>query len=308
MFISMFIIFLSVMVSAGFFILFERKMLGYIQLRKGPNKVGFYGVIQPFSDLVKLIIKEMMFPFMSNYLIYYFCPLMVLIISMIMWMNMPLLSLFMDFEYSLFFFMCCSSLSVYSIMIAGWSSNNTYCLLSSIRMIAQLISYEISLFMILFSYFLMVGGFSLLIFQKFQIYVWMIYLFFPMSLMLIILGLAETNRSPFDFAESESELVSGFNIEYSSSGFIYIFMAEYISIIYLSMLFSMIFLGGNFNQVIFLFKMIFFIYLWVWVRGCLPRMRYDKLMNLAWKSFLVISINYLFFYFGLMVMILSYLS
>uniref|UniRef100_A0AAU7LMD5 NADH-ubiquinone oxidoreductase chain 1 n=1 Tax=Syrbatus sp. 1 RRMO-2024a TaxID=3154167 RepID=A0AAU7LMD5_9COLE len=302
MFMSIVILLIMIMISVGYIILFERKLLSSIQIRKGPNKVGFNGIIQPFSDVLKLIMKENMFLYISNYNIYYICPVMNLVMSMFMWMNFSMLSLMLDFEFSCFFFFCCSSLSIYSIMIAGWSSNSIYSMLGSIRMIAQLISYEVSLFMIMLSYFLMISNLSLLYFQKYQNYLWLIYLYLPLSLMLLILGLAETNRIPFDFAESESELVSGFNVEYSSGGFILIFMSEYMSIMYMGMFFSMIFMGGNFNQWSFSLKIILFLFMWIWIRGCFSRFRYDKLMNLAWKSFLLMSMNYLLFYLGLMML------
>nr|AXS64815.1 NADH dehydrogenase subunit 1 [Cleridae sp. 1 KM-2017] len=299
MLISMLILLIFVLVGVAFLTLLERKVLGYIQIRKGPNKVGLIGILQPFGDAIKLFTKEQVFPFMSNFNLYYFSPVMNLFLSLFLWMSMPFYVLLFNFNFSLLFFLVVSSLSVYTIMIAGWSSNSNYAMLGSLRSVAQTISYEVSLSMILMSFLFLILNFNFFSFLVYQKYLWFMLLFFPLCLMWVVSSLAETNRTPFDFAEGESELVSGFNVEYSSGGFALIFLAEYSSILFMSMLCSLIFFGGNFYSWLFFMKILFFSFLWIWARGTLPRYRYDKLMGLAWKSYLPISLNYLFFFSGL---------
>nr|ALO71109.1 NADH deshydrogenase subunit 1 [Pselaphinae sp. 10 EF-2015] len=301
--ISLIILLVMVLIAVAFLTLLERKVLGYIQIRKGPNKVGVLGILQPFSDAIKLFSKEGIYPFMSNYFMYYICPILNLFISLMMWMSLPMITEFFSFSLSLMFFFCCSSLSVYSIMMAGWSSNSNYSMLGSVRSIVQTISYEVSLILIILSFLLLINSMKLIDFMLNQYYLWFIFLYFPLSLALFISSLAETNRTPFDFAEGESELVSGFNVEYSSGGFAMIFLAEYSSILFMSFLLSLMFLGGNIYSIMFFFKVVFMSFLWVWVRGTLPRFRYDKLMYLSWKSFLPLSLNFLFFYLSLSMLI-----
>nr|WRO45259.1 NADH dehydrogenase subunit 1 [Majangella moultoni] len=295
------ILIIFVMVSVAFFTLLERKVLGYIHIRKGPNKVGFMGILQPFSDAVKLFCKEHINPLVSNYLLYYICPVFSLFLSLILWMLMPYMSGMFAFNLGLFFFLICTSMGVYTVMLAGWSSNSNYALLGSLRAVAQTISYEVSLALVLLSFIFLISSYSLLDFFYYQMGVWFMFLCFPLSNVWFVSCLAETNRSPFDFAEGESELVSGFNVEYGSGGFALIFLSEYSSILFMSMLMCVIFLGSNLNSFMFYLKLIFIAFLYIWVRGTLPRYRYDKLMNLAWKSFLPLSLNFLFFYLGLSV-------
>nr|QNJ59953.1 NADH dehydrogenase subunit 1 [Arphia xanthoptera] len=302
---NFFLLVVCVLISVAFLTLLERKVLGYIQIRKGPNSVGFLGIPQPFSDAIKLICKEQPIPFMSNYFLYYFSPVFNLMISLFIWSIFPYLTYMCSFPYGFLFFLCCTSLSVYTLMIAGWSSNSNYSLLGSLRSVAQTISYEVSLALILLSLILLIGSFNMFDFLNFQLYCWFILFCFPLSLSFFASCLAETNRTPFDFAEGESELVSGFNIEYGAGGFTLIFLAEYASIIFMSMLFSLVFLGGDFYSFLFFISLSFVSFLFVWVRGTLPRFRYDKLMYLAWKSFLPLSLNFLFFFVGLKVMLFS---
>nr|YP_010166737.1 NADH dehydrogenase subunit 1 [Oreodytes scitulus]QRV62841.1 NADH dehydrogenase subunit 1 [Oreodytes scitulus] len=305
--ICMLLLVICVLVGVAFLTLLERKVLGYIQIRKGPNKVGFMGIPQPFSDAIKLFSKEQTFPLLSNYIMYYYSPVMSLFLSLSMWLIMPyLMGLFM-FNLGMLFFLCLTSLSVYTVMIAGWSSNSSYSLLGGMRAVAQTISYEVSLSLILMSFMVLIGGFSLMDFFMYQEYVWMLFLSLPLSLIWFVSSLAETNRTPFDFAEGESELVSGFNVEYSSGGFALIFLSEYSSILFMSMLFSVIFLGSNLYSFLFYLEMVFISFLFIWVRGTLPRFRYDKLMYLAWKSFLPISLNFLLVYMGMKIFMYSLL-
>uniref|UniRef100_UPI0030E21760 NADH dehydrogenase subunit 1 n=1 Tax=Anomala aulax TaxID=1198227 RepID=UPI0030E21760 len=301
------ILLVCVLVGVAFLTLMERKVLGYIQIRKGPNKVGFMGIPQPFSDAIKLFTKEQTYPLMSNFFIYFMSPVFNLFLSLLLWMCMPFLTFMYNFNLGILYFLCCSSLSVYTIMIAGWSSNSNYALLGGIRSVAQTISYEVSLSLILLSFLFLILSLNIMDFMKFQSLLWFIFLCLPLSMMWLASSLAETNRTPFDFAEGESELVSGFNVEYSSGGFALIFLAEYSSILFMSMLCVMLFLGGNVFSFSFYLKLVFMSFVWVWVRGTLPRYRYDKLMYLCWKGFLPVSLNFLLFFLGLKLVLFSYL-
>nr|QWB85663.1 NADH dehydrogenase subunit 1 [Sarmydus sp. N117] len=301
--VSMLILLISVLVGVAFLVLLERKLLGYIQIRKGPNKVGFMGLLQSFGDAIKLFSKEQSHPYMSNFNLYYFSPIISLFLMLFIWVSMPFFSVNLNFSLSFLFFLSISSLGVYSLMLAGWSSNSKYSLLGSLRSVAQIISYEVSLSLILLSFLFLISSFSIIDLMKFQEWSWFFLLLFPLSLMLFVSSLAETNRTPFDLAEGESELVSGFNVEYSSGGFALIFLAEYGNILFMSMLCCMLFLGGDVTSWMFFIKLVFISFVWIWVRGVLPRFRYDKLMYLAWKSYLIISLNFLLFYFSMELLI-----
>nr|YP_009560395.1 NADH dehydrogenase subunit 1 [Peckia resona]QAB06032.1 NADH dehydrogenase subunit 1 [Peckia resona]QAB06045.1 NADH dehydrogenase subunit 1 [Peckia resona] len=296
--ISSLLLIIFVLVSVAFLTLLERKVLGYIQIRKGPNKVGIAGIPQPFCDAIKLFTKEQTYPLLSNYISYYFSPIFSLFLSLLVWMCMPLFVKLFSFNLGLLFFLCCTSLGVYTVMIAGWSSNSNYALLGGLRAVAQTISYEVSLALVLLSFVFLIGGYNMLMFYKYQMFIWFLFIMFPMALVWFSISLAETNRTPFDFAEGESELVSGFNVEYSSGGFALIFLAEYASILFMSMLFCVMFLGSDVFSFLFYIKLTFVSFMFIWVRGTLPRFRYDKLMYLAWKSFLPFSLNFLLFFVG----------
>nr|YP_009734776.1 NADH dehydrogenase subunit 1 [Gesonula punctifrons]QID03498.1 NADH dehydrogenase subunit 1 [Gesonula punctifrons]WSP02133.1 NADH dehydrogenase subunit 1 [Gesonula punctifrons] len=298
---------ICVLISVAFLTLLERKVLGYVQVRKGPNKVGFLGIPQPFSDAIKLICKEQPVPILSNYLLYYFSPVFNLMISLFIWMVFPYLTYMCSFSYGFLFFLCCTGMSVYTIMIAGWSSNSNYSLLGSLRSVAQTISYEVSLALILLSLIMLIDSFNMSNFMIYQFYCWFLVICFPLFLACFASCLAETNRTPFDFAEGESELVSGFNVEYGAGGFTLIFLAEYTSIIFMSMLLTLTFLGGDFYSFLFFIKLGFVSFMFIWVRGTLPRFRYDKLMYLAWKSFLPLSLNFLIFFIGLKILLISFI-
>jgi len=301
--ISSLIIVICVMVGVAFLTLFERKILGYIQIRKGPNKVGFIGLLQPFRDAVKLFCKEQVYPITSNYLIYYFCPVFSLFLALFTWICIPYFIKLFSFNLGVLFFLACTSLGVYRVIIAGWSSNSRYALLGGLRSVAQTISYEVSLALILISFIFLVGGFNLFGFYDKQYLIWFFVLGLPLGYVWFISSLAETNRTPFDFAEGESELVSGFNVEYSRGGFALIFLAEYASILFIRILFSIVFLGGNLIDITFYLKLVFISFAFIWVRGTLPRFRYDKLIYLAWKRYLSFSLNYLILFIGLKLII-----
>nr|YP_003587446.1 NADH dehydrogenase subunit 1 [Papilio maraho]ACN91373.1 NADH dehydrogenase subunit 1 [Papilio maraho] len=296
--IGVLIMLIGVMVGVAFLTLLERQVLGYIQIRKGPNKVGYLGILQPFSDVIKLFNKEHIFPNYSNYVVYYFSPVVSLVVSLMSWLLIPYYFNLISFNLGVMFFLCCTSVSVYTVMIAGWSSNSNYALLGGLRSVAQTISYEVSLALIMLSSIMMIMDFNMINFFFYQEYMWFFFLMLPLSLCWLSSSLAETNRTPFDFAEGESELVSGFNVEYSSGGFILIFMSEYISIMFMSLLFVILYVGGYSLSLFFYLKLSFISFLFIWVRGTLPRYRYDKLMYLSWKSYLPISLNFLLFFLG----------
>nr|APX39646.1 NADH dehydrogenase subunit 1 [Oulema gallaeciana] len=301
------ILLIMTLVGVAFFTLFERKVLGYIQIRKGPNKLGYIGLLQPFSDAIKLFSKEQIIPYMSNFNLYYLSPVINLLLALFLWMSLPMLTVNLNFNFSFLFVIAISSVSVYTIMLAGWSSNSNYSLLGSLRSVAQTISYEVSLILILLSYLFMIMSVSVLDLMKYQELIWLFFLMPCLSYMWLVSSLAETNRTPFDFAEGETELVSGFNVEYSSGGFAMIFLAEYSNIMFMSVLSSLLFLGVSFESISFLFKVLTLIFFWIWVRGTLPRFRYDKLMYLAWKSYLPVSLNFLFYYFSLKLLIFNFI-
>nr|YP_009024411.1 NADH dehydrogenase subunit 1 [Eogystia hippophaecolus]AGN72391.1 NADH dehydrogenase subunit 1 [Eogystia hippophaecolus] len=305
-FIGFLFLVLGVLIGVAFLTLLERKVLGYIQIRKGPNKVGFMGIFQPFSNAIKLFTKEQTYPELSNYFSYYFSPVISFILSLMVWMMIPYYFNLINFNLGFLFFFCCTSLGVYTVMVAGWSSNSNYALLGGLRSVAQTISYEVSLALIMLSSVMLIMDFNLLKFMEYQNLVWFMLIMIPISFSLLSSMLAETNRTPFDFAEGESELVSGFNIEYSSGGFALSFLAEFSSILFMSMLFVLIYLeGGGYKlDLIFYLKIKLIFFLFVWVRGTLPRYRYDKLMYLAWKSYLPVSLNFLLFIMGLKIFLL----
>nr|UOU85122.1 NADH dehydrogenase subunit 1 [Ephemerella notata] len=291
---------ICVLVGVAFLTLLERKVLGYIQIRKGPSKVGFWGIPQPFADAIKLFTKEQTYPTTSNYTPYYISPIASLFLALIVWMVFPMWVGMYNFNLGLLFFLCCTSMGVYTVMMAGWASNSNYALLGGLRAVAQTISYEVSLALILLSFVFLIQSYQILDFSKFQEGIWFVCLTAPLAMMWFSSCLAETNRTPFDFAEGESELVSGFNVEYSSGGFALIFLAEYASILFMSMLFVVLFLGPDIYSGVFFIKLAGLSFMFIWVRGTLPRFRYDKLMFLAWKCYLPTALNFLLFFAGVM--------
>nr|YP_784045.1 NADH dehydrogenase subunit 1 [Scutigerella causeyae]ABF93312.1 NADH dehydrogenase subunit 1 [Scutigerella causeyae] len=282
----------GVLVGVAFLTLLERKILGYIQLRKGPNKLGVLGFLQPFSDAIKLFTKETMNLEYHNYLMYYFSPILSLFLMMMSWMVVSLKWGLMDFSFGMIYIFCVLSVGVYSMLGAGWSSNSKYALLGALRSVAQTISYEVSLSIILISLVFLTKSYDLLSFTHYSM---IMGAFLPILLCWLISILAELNRTPFDFAEGESELVSGFNVEYSGVGFALIFMAEYGFILFLSCITILLFLG---NMGFFLLKVIIMSSMIIIVRGSYPRFRYDKLMYLAWKGMLPVILFFLLFMYG----------
>uniref|UniRef100_A0AAU7NI62 NADH-ubiquinone oxidoreductase chain 1 n=1 Tax=Solus drepanoides TaxID=3090975 RepID=A0AAU7NI62_9NEOP len=303
-FIGMLILILGVLIGVAFLTLLERKVLGYIQIRKGPNKLGLMGILQPFSDAIKLFSKEQTYPNYSNYFCYYFSPVVSFLMSLFIWMLIPYYFNMISFNLGVLFFFCVISLGVYTVMIAGWASNSNYSLLGGLRAVAQTISYEVSLALIFMSGLVVIMDFNFLMFSSNQKLIWLIFMMLPLSLCWISSMMAETNRTPFDFAEGESELVSGFNVEYSSGGFALIFLAEYSSILFMSFLFVVIYMGGYDLNLFFYLKMVFISFLFIWIRGTLPRYRYDKLMYLAWMGYLPVALNFLLLFLGLKIFLM----
>lgn len=305
--ISRIILVICILVGVAFLTLLERKVLGYIQIRKGPNKVGYLGLVQPFRDAIKLFCKEQTYPYMSNFNLYYFSPVISLFLALLLWMCMPFVTVSFRFNLSILFFLSISRLRVYTIILAGWSSNSNYSLLGSLRSVAQTISYEVRLAIILLSFIFLVFGVNIIDIGKYQENIWFLSFLLPLCFIWLVSRLAETNRTPFDFAEGESELVSGFNVEYRRGGFAIIFMAEYSRILFMRIMCCILFLGGNVISWIFFIKLGFIGFIWIWIRGTLPRFRYDKLIYLAWKSYLPVSINFLIFFFSISFFIFIYL-
>nr|QIQ23136.1 NADH dehydrogenase subunit 1 [Rochia nilotica] len=302
--------YICALLGVAFFTLLERKGLGYFQIRKGPNKVGLMGLPQPLADALKLFSKELTKPTMANQSPYFLAPILSLILALLLWQLYPSDSTNTYFLWGVLFFLCVSSLNVYGTLLAGWASNSKYALLGAIRAVAQTISYEVSLALILLFVLFLSSSFNFLEIKSYSEYVWLCFLLGPISLMWVASCIAETNRAPFDFAEGESELVSGFNIEYGAGGFALIFMAEYANILVMSLFTAVLFFGGgNFfwgNTDFFMtLKTLFFSFVFIWVRATLPRFRYDLLMGLTWKVFLPVSLGALAFIWGLMVVMVN---
>lgn len=279
---------LLILLSMAFFTLLERKVLGYIQIRKGPNKVGVIGLPQPFADALKLFVKEHAHPRIANYGPFYFAPIFSLVLALILWRLYPTSFRAVVLTFGVLLFLCVSRLNVYATLSAGWFSNSKYSLIGSLRRIAQTISYEVSISLILLCALLRHWCFDLVRFIYGRAS-WAVIMILPLFFFWFITILAETNRTPFDLAEGESELVSGFNTEYRRGPFALIFMAEYTSILAISIIRvsifrrSVVFFGGDLLSSI---KIVFLGFLFIWVRGTLPRMRYDRLISLTWKVFL----------------------
>nr|ALO20638.1 NADH dehydrogenase subunit 1 [Ptychogena lactea] len=295
------IIAVPVLISVAYLTLAERKVIGYIfKTRKGPNVVGIYGLLQPLADGVKLFSKEMIIPNHVSLVLYFFAPILALTLAIAVWGLMPLsqTSVVSDLNLGILLIFAISSVGVYAILMSGWSSNSKYAFLGSLRAAAQMISYEVSIGLIIISVILCSGSLNLVnIIHCQEQSIWFIFPLLPAAIMFFISCLAETNRAPFDLTEGESELVSGYNVEYSSMSFALFFLAEYAHIIFMSFLFALIFLGGwSFIislDIIFFIKGTFIVFLFVWVRASFPRLRYDQLMSLLWKTYLPLSLSFI---------------
>jgi NADH-quinone oxidoreductase subunit H len=298
------LILLPLLISVAYLTFFERKVIGYMQLRQGPNMVGPFGLLQPMADAVKLMFKELIIPTNASPFLFLFAPIITFTLSVSAWAAIPwgegmVLS---DINVGVLYLFALSSLGVYGVVLAGWASNSRYALLGGLRSAAQMISYEVSIGLVIVTVLLCSGSLRLTDVVLAQKNVWFVVPHFPMAVIFFISALAETNRAPFDLPEAEAELVSGYNVEYSCMSFAMFFLGEYANMILMSALGAIFFLGGWLPPfaiepfisipgfVWMALKISFFLFLFLWIRATLPRFRYDQLMRLGWKVFLPFSL------------------
>lgn len=303
------------LISVAYFTIAERKFMGSIQRRRGPNVIGFVGLLQPLADGLKLFVKETILPSNSNIYVFLLAPILTFVLSLIGWAVIPLSEsiVISDMNLGVLYLFAISSLSVYGIVMAGWSSNSKYPFLGSLRSAAQMISYEVSIGFIIVNICVCVGSFNLTQIVLAQEKVWFIIPLFPMFILFYISMLAETNRHPFDLPEAEAELVSGYNVEYSAMTFALFFLGEYSNMLLMSALSAILFLGGWLppldifplsivpGSLWFSLKVILGAVFFILTRATLPRYRYDQLMYLGWKCFLPFAIGYLMLTIGVLV-------
>jgi len=306
---------IPLLISVAYFTIAERKIMGSIHRRKGPNVIGFLGLLQPLADGLKLFAKETILPSNSNVIIFLLAPMLTFILSLMGWSVIPfsLNIVLSDLNVGVLYLFAISSLSVYGIVMAGWSSNSKYPFLGALRSAAQMISYEVSIGFIIVNVCLCVGSFNLSKIILSQQNIWFIIPLFPMFVLFAISMLAETNRHPFDLPEAEAELVSGYNVEYSAMTFALFFLGEYANMLLMSAFISILFLGGwlplfnffpfNFlpGSVWFSLKIVLGVIFFILTRATLPRYRYDQLMDIGWKCFLPLSLGYLLFTTGILI-------
>jgi len=301
--IKILIIIVPLLIAVAYVTLAERKVLGAIQIRKGPNVVGVYGLLQPLCDGVKLFAKETIVPSHSNSFLFIIGPIIAFTLALILWAVIPYNEgvVISDINIGILYILAVSSISVYAILMSGWSSNSKYAYFGAIRAAAQMISYEVSIGLIIITVILCTGSLNITKIVISQEEIWYIVPLLPAGIMYFVSALAETNRAPFDLTEGESELVSGYNVEYSAMTFALFFLAEYSHIIFMSLMFTILFLGGWLPIIGLSFispyiwislKTAAIIFLFIWVRGSFPRIRYDQLMALLWKSYLPLSLGY----------------
>nr|YP_004062153.1 NADH dehydrogenase subunit 1 [Panthera tigris amoyensis]ADK77662.1 NADH dehydrogenase subunit 1 [Panthera tigris amoyensis] len=288
---------IPILLAVAFLTLVERKVLGYMQLRKGPNVVGPYGLLQPIADAMKLFTKEPLRPLTSSTFMFITAPILALTLALTMWIPLPMPYPLINMNLGVLFMLAMSSLAVYSILWSGWASNSKYALIGALRAVAQTISYEVTLAIILLSVLLMNGSFTLAALITTQEYIWLIIPAWPLAMMWFISTLAETNRAPFDLTEGESELVSGFNVEYAAGPFALFFLAEYANIIMMNILTTILFFGAfhspympELYTINFTVKTLILTTTFLWIRASYPRFRYDQLMHLLWKNFLPLTL------------------
>jgi NADH-quinone oxidoreductase subunit H len=298
------LIVVPLLVSVALVTAAERKIMGGMQQRKGPNVVGPLGLLQPAADGLKLLVKETVLPTTANTATFVLAPIITFILAILAWAVIPfsLGGVLADTNLGVLYVFAVSSLGVYGIVIAGWASNSKYALLGALRSAAQMVSYEVSMGLILMTTLVVVGSLNLSIVVSHQGMVWFLIPFFPAFLMFLVSILAETNRAPFDLPEAEAELVSGYNVEYSAMGFALFFLGEYANMIFMSAMTSIFFLGGwlslSFVSIFFVdaffmaIKISSILFFFIWVRATFPRYRYDQLMRLGWKIFLPLSLAF----------------
>nr|YP_010956562.1 NADH dehydrogenase subunit 1 [Synodus poeyi]WMY89655.1 NADH dehydrogenase subunit 1 [Synodus poeyi] len=301
-----------VLLAVAFLTLIERKVLGYMQLRKGPNIVGPYGLLQPIADGVKLFIKEPIRPSTSSPFLFLATPILALTLALTLWAPIPMPHPVINFNLTILFILALSSLTVYTILGSGWASNSKYALIGALRAVAQTISYEVSLGLILLSLVILVGGFTLQAFSTTQEAMWLLIPAWPLAAMWYVSTLAETNRAPFDLTEGESELVSGFNVEYAGGPFALFFLAEYANILLMNTLSAILFMGATFlpgfqelSTINLMAKAALLSMVFLWVRASYPRFRYDQLMHLVWKNFLPVTLALLVWHLALPIALAS---
>nr|YP_003227092.1 NADH dehydrogenase subunit 1 [Lagocephalus lunaris]ACX33654.1 NADH dehydrogenase subunit 1 [Lagocephalus lunaris] len=297
-----------VLLAVAFLTLIERKILGYMQHRKGPNIVGPYGLLQPIADGVKLFIKEPIRPSAASPILFILAPMLALTLAMTLWAPLPMPYPVIDLNLTILFILALSSLAVYATLGSGWASNSKYALMGALRAIAQTISYEVSLGLILLSLIIFTGGFTLQMFNIAQEAIWLLAPTWPLAAMWYISTLAETNRAPFDLTEGESELVSGFNVEYAGGPFALFFLAEYANILFMNTLSAALFLGAShiptipeLTTVNLMTKASLLSLVFLWIRASYPRFRYDQLMHLIWKNFLPLALAFIIWHLALLI-------
>jgi NADH-quinone oxidoreductase subunit H len=309
------IIVIPLLISVAYFTIAERKIMGSIQRRRGPNVIGFLGLLQPLADGLKLFAKETILPSNSNLSIFLFAPVLTFVLSLIGWSVIPFSDTIVlaDLNVGILYLFATSSLSVYGIVMAGWSSNSKYPFLGGLRSAAQMISYEVSIGFIIVNVCVCVGSFNLSSIVLAQQNVWFIIPLFPMFIMFAVSMLAETNRHPFDLPEAEAELVSGYNVEYSAMTFALFFLGEYANMLLMSSFISILFLGGwlpllNVFPLNVLpgsfwlsIKIAIGVIFFILTRAALPRYRYDQLMYIGWKCFLPLALGYLLLTVGILI-------
>nr|YP_009943796.1 NADH dehydrogenase subunit 1 [Acanthisitta chloris]QOD95614.1 NADH dehydrogenase subunit 1 [Acanthisitta chloris] len=286
-----------ILIAVAFLTLVERKILSYMQARKGPNIVGPFGLLQPMADGVKLFIKEPIRPSTSSPYLFITTPILALMLAITIWVPLPLPFALTDLNLGLLFLLAMSSLAVYSILWSGWASNSKYALIGALRAVAQTISYEVTLAIILLSVIILSGNYTLNTLATAQEPLYLIFSSWPLTMMWYISTLAETNRAPFDLTEGESELVSGFNVEYAAGPFALFFLAEYANIMLMNALTTILFLNPSFLNppkeffpIILATKTLLLSAGFLWIRASYPRFRYDQLMHLLWKNFLPLTL------------------
>ena len=306
--IDVLIVLLPVLLAVAFMTIIERKQLASMQRRVGPNTVGYFGILQPFADALKLILKETIVPSQANKVLFYIAPVSTLVFSLLGWGIIPFgqgLAI-TDFSMGILYTVALSSLGVYGILFSGWSSNSKYSLLGSLRSSAAMISYELILSAAILIIILLTGTFNFTKIIEIQQSIWFIVPLLPVFIFYFISVLAETSRTPFDLQEAESELVSGFMTEHSAVPFVFFFLGEYSSIILFSCITSILFLGGynmpelfvndsilNLQSIILGLKTCLFCFLFVWIRATLPRLRYDQLIDLCWLNLLPVAVAFI---------------